>query len=627
MVDATKAGGAALTEGLHSTPFEIYRQRLSRNEATAEASRSRRNVLSWVRLPVFILAASALYGAYSSPDDRLRGAVIGFLLLGGFALLVRMQRRADDSRAKALDLARLNREAIARLGRDWSSVPLPLPDPALESSPLARDLTLTGRGSLLQLLGTARSAEGRRILGEWLIAEAQPETILARQAAVRELAPMLDLRQELERLAMRTPKKPGVLEPFHLWAVTGSWLLEKPWLLTLARGLPLITIALILLFMAGLVAAPLWLALLPIHALVWVATAPRTAGELAHLEMRAGDLDRFASIFALISSTRFDSERLARLQHQIQFDGRSADLWLRRLAHLVEYAEVRTTPLLYIPLQLVTLWDLHLIALIDRWREQVGEQTRTWLESVGEIEALSALAALCFDNPEWALPEVDPAAERWRVTSLGHPLIPAERRIANDVEIGPPGSFLLVTGSNMSGKSTLMRAVGVNVVLAQAGGPVCAASMSMPPTRLGAAFVIEDSLEDGISYFMAELRRLKEIVDEAHASSGGGSRYMFLLDEILKGTNSGERQIAVRRILQELLDSGASGAVSTHDLALAEVDELKERSSPVHFTETFLEVEGVKTMDFDYRLRPGVATSTNALALLEMVGIRTKRRD
>jgi len=270
----------------------------------------------------------------------------------------------------------------------------------------------------------------------------------------------------------------------------------------------------------------------------------------------------------------------------------------------------------------VTLWDIHLLGAFERWQARAGRHAREWLEALGEAEALSALAGLLHANPGWAMPEIDPAADRLRGEELGHPLIPVSKRVDNDVEVGPPGTFLLVTGSNMSGKSTLLRAIGVNVVLANAGGPVCARSLRLPTLALWTSMRVEDSLERGVSFFMAELERLKAVVDAAHSVRAEGERrLLYLLDEILQGTNTAERQIAARRIIMHLVKEGAIGAVSTHDLTLAANPEIEEAARLVHFTETIREGAEGMVMSFDYKLRPGIATSTNALKLMEIVGL------
>jgi DNA mismatch repair ATPase MutS len=277
---------------------------------------------------------------------------------------------------------------------------------------------------------------------------------------------------------------------------------------------------------------------------------------------------------------------------------------------------------LYLPLQALTLWDVHVLAALERWKQDGGQEARRWLTTLGEIEALASLAGLGFDNSSWVFPTVSPNAASFAATRLGHPLLPEDVRVSNDITVGPPGTFLLVTGSNMSGKSTLLRAIGVNVVLAQAGGPVCASELMVPPVALWTSARVQDSLERGVSFFLAELQRLKLIVDAAtRARAGGGSHVMYLLDEILQGTNTAERSVAARRVIGYLVEQGAIGAVSTHDLALADDPRLAAAAVTVHFTDTVGEGPDTPAMSFDYRLRPGVATTTNALRLMRLIGL------
>jgi DNA mismatch repair ATPase MutS len=271
--------------------------------------------------------------------------------------------------------------------------------------------------------------------------------------------------------------------------------------------------------------------------------------------------------------------------------------------------------MLYLPLQAIFAWDVNALARLEAWQEVAGAHVRDWLTVIGETEATAALATLAYDHREWTFPAISPETTTLLASNLGHPLLPETARVTNDVEVGPAGRFLLVTGSNMSGKSTLLRAIGVNVVLAGAGGPACATAMTMPPLRLWTSVKVEDSLERGVSFFMAELQRLKAVVDAANATDPEGSTLLFLLDEILQGTNTAERQIAARRVIRHLVDAGAIGAVSTHDLTLADGPELTSIARAVHLRDT-VTPDG---MEFDYKLRPGIATSTNALRLMEIV--------
>ncbi|MBL9123389.1 MAG: hypothetical protein JNG90_07130, partial [Planctomycetaceae bacterium] len=316
---------------------------------------------------------------------------------------------------------------------------------------------------------------------------------------------------------------------------------------------------------------------------------------------------------------------LARLRDELVELGGGAHAELAHLGRIMDLANLRFSAMVYGVVQALTLWDLHVLVRIERWQARSGQYAARWFAALGRLEALAGIASLAHDQPDWTFPLVRTEAEGEALIAarqLGHPLLADAARVANDVSVGPPGSFLLVTGSNMSGKSTLLRAIGTNVVLAQAGAPVCAASLSLPPLRLATSMRVQDSLEDGVSFFLAELKRLKEAVDAARDGEGRhGQRLLYLFDEILQGTNTVERQIAVRTVLKHLLAQGAIGAISTHDLDLAHSAELADAAQPVHFRESFVDDAGGRRMTFDYQLRPGVATTTNALKLLEMVGL------
>ena len=260
---------------------------------------------------------------------------------------------------------------------------------------------------------------------------------------------------------------------------------------------------------------------------------------------------------------------------------------------------------------------------MDEWWASAGSHVGEWLAALGRLEAASAVATLAADHPDWAFPEWQPATEAplMEATGLGHPLLGDHERVSNDLALGPPGRVLLVTGSNMSGKSTLLRSVGLASVLAGAGGPACASALRLPAMRLFTSMRIQDSIEAGVSFFMAELNRLAALLQAAPQRGGGSAPLLYLVDEILQGTNSDERRIAGRRLIRHLLRRHAIGAVTTHDLDFHRHPEIEAASLKVHFREEVGDADGGGSLTFDYRLREGLATTRNALALAERVGL------
>lgn len=613
-IDQAEARSAA------AEPWVVYRERAERFGALRDALTARWERIAHARLAVFLVATAL--AAWGALDGRpwLVGAGSAFLV--GFVALVVYHGHLDRQRRRFADLHTVNAEGLSRLARDWDALP-PQPPAAVAVDtrhPYAADLDLFGRASLYHLLDTVSTRLGERTLRAWLLAPANPATVGERQAAARELAPRVDWRDELRvRGGLDRSRRPDP-EPFLVWAEDEPWLTVRPALLLAAR---LSTVLLWLLLgadVAGLLEQPLWLAPLAINLglALWLVNGARR--RLAQAASQEGAFRHYAALLELLAGGRFAAPLLSALRARIEAAGVPAPEYARRLHTLTRFI-MPPSSMLYLPIQVLTLWDVHLLTAFERWQRVAGRHVRVWLDALGETEALAGLATLSHDNPGWAWPALDPAAARLEAAALGHPLLPDTTRVDNDVTVGPPGSFLLVTGSNMSGKSTLLRSIGVNLVLAGAGAPVCAAAFRAPPVRLWTSMRISDSLAQGVSYFMAELQRLKAVVDAAATADPEGRRLLYLLDEILQGTNTAERQIAARRIVGHLVRLGALGAVSTHDLTLADTPELAAVAVPVHFTESFVAGPDGPAMTFDYRLRTGLARSTNALRLMEIVGL------
>ena len=601
----------------------LYEAREARFRAARDADARRSRALSNARLAT-ALAGVAL--ALVAADGRVAPPAIAWAAaaaaLAAFAALVAWHARVEDRRAWHDALVEVNRLGRARLAREWNRLPPPEPPAAGPDHAYAADLDLFGHASLMQLVDTG-TVPGRSTVTSWLLSPAPPAAIGERQAAVAALAPRIDFRQRLAahgRLAAR--ERPHDLEGFLAWAESAPAFAGRPWLVWSVRALTVAIWLGVAAHAAGLATAAAWLAPVVAGAALSLASARRIHATFGRAFSGNRVFRRYADLFALVCGLDVDAALVSDCRRRLCAGGAAAD-YMRRLDRLMALADLRyAMAIVHVVVQGLTLWDFHVVFALERWQRSAGPRARAWMDAVGTVDALAAFATLAHDQPGWTFPVVArDGAPRVRATALAHPLLAGGVRVGNDLTVGPAGTCLLVTGSNMSGKSTLRRAVGLNVVLAQAGGPVAAAALSLPPLEVHTSMRVEDSLELGRSYFMAGLARLKAIVDAARAARETDRPVLFLLDEILQGTNSAERLVAVRTILTRLVADGAIGAVTTHDLALASAPDIAAMAELVHFTETVEETADGPRMSFDYRLRPGLATSRNALRLMRMVGI------
>ena len=625
----------SLVAGSVALPAARYAARARRFDHEAVGRAGVVRLLERLRLVVFVAAGVGAWLLIS--QERSQEA---WLLVAGavvmFAILV-VQHWAARRRLRRVELmADFNREGIARVERRWSDLPRSFSPAAPRNHDYAHDLDVRGHASLLHLAGVCGTAPGQATLYSWLLAPADIETVVLRQEAVREMAGAFDFRDHLAAEA-RLMKRASMreVEGFLRWCESPDWLSRRTWLRVAAFVLPPVILGSIVLHSLGTLPAVVVVWPLLISALVLAPVWKAINRAFSEADDGESGVRHYASLLSLLANASPSSRYASDIRQRLGTDTRPADREIATLRRLLDLAEVRRSPFFHFPLSLVLLWDVHVLAALERWKKRSGDRVRAWLSAVGEAEALAALAALAADHPDWTMPTVDADANTLHGRALGHPLLAPELCVQNDIELGPAGSFLLVTGSNMSGKSTLLRAIGLNVVLGQAGGPVCAEALRIPPLRVVTSVHVADSLADGVSFFMAGLRRLKQVVDAAEMASaaslgtaervpaGGaapkGPRVLYLLDEILQGTNSAERRIAARTVLRRLLRSAAIGAVTTHDLALADAEDLNLQAVAVHLTESV--GDGNDGLTFDYRLRTGIATSTNALRLLQLAGL------
>jgi hypothetical protein len=559
------------------------------------------------RLVVAVAFAVVLWMA----TVRGTASLVWPILLGvSFAVLVIVHARVLNRIDRARRAERLYTRGLERLAGRWIGTGR---DGAgfLGEHLYARDLDIFGRGSVFELLNTTRTEAGEAVLAGWLNAGASIEEVRARQAAVDELRTRAGFREDIGVLAAESEvSATGALATWARRPAAGL-----TWVAASAFGVcGLTTVAVVWLVFQQVLAIRwllLWLVVEAAVVFVWRAEVRRA---LSGIAMPDRDLALLSDLIARIEMEPLAAPRLAALRSSLFTEGVPPSHRIAQLRRLVSWLD-STRNQLFMPFAYALLLPQLLAAAIDRWHRQYGSAVVEWLRVVGELEALSALGTYAFEHPLDPFPVLVELGPVFDAEGVGHPLMREESVVRNEVRLGGDGGprLVVISGSNMSGKSTLLRAVGVNVVLALAGAPVRAARLTLSPLVIGATLRVEDSLQEGRSRFYAEILKIHAVVTVARQAP-----LLFLLDEILHGTNSYDRRIGAEAIVRALVSCGAIGFITTHDLALTELPStLGTVAVNMHFEDR---LEDGK-MVFDYTMRPGVVEHSNALALMRAIGL------
>jgi hypothetical protein len=608
-------------------PRAIYSKLSADRQSEIAAMEAGHRNLGYYRLAVAI--AACIIAWFSLVDQSLSFVWEVAPLAAFIALIVIHERLLGRTERKRRALRYFER-ALARLDGNWTGTG-EAGDRHLDlAHPYAQDLDLFGRGSLFELLCCARTHIGEDTLARWLLAPANAATVRARQEAVVELRGRLDLRENLAVVAeeARTGVNPAALAD---WGEQKSALpdpkklrlqvrlLTVLGLIGAAAGIALLAMlsdVLVLPERAHSLVRDGFLAILAVNGYFLYSRRFVFGAAVSAVEEAAHELGLLSNVLLLLERENFHSPLLAALRASLQAEGAPPSQKLAKLKRLVELLDSRDNVFVRV-LEVFILWTPHCVLRVEDWRRQSGSALRRWLSATGEIEALSSLASHAFEHPADVFPEISTPenGESWfQAEQVAHPLLDESRAVRNDVALGRPVRVLVVSGSNMSGKSTMLRTIGVNAVLAQAGATVRARKWMMTPTTIGGSIRVVDSLQGGISRFYAEILRLRQILD----LTAGAMPVLFLIDEFLNGTNSHDRRIGAEAMVRGLLKRGAFGLITTHDLALAEiVESLEGRGSNVHFEDT---IENGQ-IHFDYVMRPGVVQKSNALELMRSVGL------
>jgi len=594
-------------------PEEIYSSRIEQYKSRIASIKRIEILLSLVKLAlvvgfiaVFYLAALA----YSSTH------LIGLIAAAVFFIAIAIIHESYIKRRTFFQtLQTINEEEIRALKHEFpdynSGGAFQDPDHAYSS-----DLDLFGERSVFHYINRTATGMGCRGLAAWLKnlpADKDSDPIKERQKAVLELSSKIDLRQNVQAHGKIVEDSLERLDAITDLIQEPVFILPKKGLILLFHIMPLITLSVIGLVIAGL---PWPFLFLPLAASMGINR--QTGKKLIRIYLMAMKntriLRNYAQIIAEIEKAPFSSAVLAKIGESLRSDDKPASLCIQKLSSLVGYLELRRNPFFHPLFNTLFFWDLHWTYRLEKWKEKIAPHVPEWFDSIGRFEALSSMANLSFNNPTWVMPEITNNDFVFRAQNLGHLLIPDDQRVGNDIEMDGKDKIWIITGPNMSGKSTLLKTVGVNLLLAQAGAPVCAETCRLSPIRLYTNLKVSDSLDKSLSLFYAELQRLKMVIDGVVQHEN----VFFLLDEMLKGTNALDRQAGAIALLKQLAASQANGFVATHDLELTKLEEdFPEKIRNYHFDGY---IEGDKLF-FDYKLKKGKCESFNALILMRKMGI------
>lgn len=602
-----------------SKQYEAFKQRYEGYVAKAAEVRKQAGHMSNLRLSVFLSGAAASILLYVTT-----GLVYGILALTAalavFVILVVRHGRLSDALARTESGAEVNRMFMDRMTTGWEDFKDDGREFADPSHPYTGDLDIFGPKSLYQWICTAHTNYGRKELARLLAdPDKAPENIVMRQEAVRELARKEDFCEKLQSEGMLSGSTSEDPEKLLEYTENNEKRFMNPGLINMFYILPGAVILTFILFFLG-APVPILLPLL-LLALQFGIFATGYSKNSKITDMVYGlrkYLGAYSSLLGLIENESFGNSHLSDLKSVLYGAGGSASASLRKLEGIANAVDLKTSTVLYFLLNCLFLWDYHCVFALEEWKSTYGSHIRGWLETIGRFEAISSLAAISRMYPDWAFPVITADGMRFAAKEMGHPLIRKDLCVRNDFEID--SGACIITGSNMSGKTTLLRTVGISLVLAFAGAPVFARRLECPVLDIFTSMRVRDDLNSGISTFYAELLRVKMIIEHSHRKKP----MIYLIDEIFMGTNSLDRTTGARSVLRNLRRDWIIGMISTHDFELCELE--RESGAFVknyHFTEKYINNE----IRFDYKLHPGRSTTTNARYLMKMVGIELEEQE
>lgn len=601
------------------THFQLYQQRAEDFAKTAEELQAKFQKFSFVRLIVFTIGVgvTAFIGA---TFGVLAAFIVGVLALVGFAQFVFWHLKIQRDQKHHAALSQINENELAYLNKKYNQFPNG-EDYVDAAHPFTVDLDIFGDYSFFQYTNRASTIIGKNRYANYLQHNTTKKEILNRHEATTELRENIEWRQNLQAHGLATDDDLEHLKLLESWLKAPTFVLPN-------KGYQLAIWLMPIWFILSFVIAFLYLphlgALVLLLPQAWIIKKTIEKVNKVHLQTTYAEktLAHYARLIAHIEKEKFTSKKLAALQTAFFGENitankseKNASAYIEELSKIISQLNVRYNPFAII-LNISMMWDLKYVLQLEKWQRDLKDNLPQWFESLAEFEAILSLSTLHYNHPDWIFPTIQDNAI-FTGNQIGHPLIEREKRICNDIEIPTKGHIKLITGSNMAGKSTFLRTVGLNIVLAMSGAPVCAKKLELPMLQVYTSMRTQDALHESTSSFYAELKRLKFIIEAVE----NGDNILFLLDEILKGTNSKDRHTGSKALIQQLIDSKGSGIIATHDLELGGLEATSDGS--VENLRIEVEIKDGKLF-FDYKLKKGVSESFNATLLMKQMGIKIK---
>ena len=594
-----------------TSPLKTYQQQVELHRQKLRVLEKQSSIFGWLRLVGFVFVVLSLW--WSISQGSWFYYIVPACFIGIFLFLIKKHAVIDDEIKNLERLIRINESEILVLQHHFTH----LPD-GEEFKPAnheyANDLDIFGRASLFQYINRCNSEQGKKVIASWFLDPSPNETIGQRQQLIKELAPEFEWRQQLQSYGIARPISSNTQEQIERWLRERLRFLNKTHWNVLRFVLPIISFTILGLSIAGLISIQVFFMLISLMLVLSLAISRLVIPEHNKVNKVAPELQTLSSSVKWIEKRDFKGKLFIDLKSNYFKGDIETSGTIKKLKDILERLDIRLNPVVFLPLNTFFFWDLQQVLTLEKWKKDNQQNIGEWFETLAEIESISSLANLSFNNPAWAFPVLDEKHGLVVSENLGHPLIPKKKCVPNSFSTEDNPGLSLITGSNMAGKSTFLRSIGVNIVLAMMGSPVCAETFRVSNMKAISCMRVNDNLEENTSTFYAELKKLKEVIEAVYREE----KVYLLLDEILRGTNSADRQAGSKALIRQLVKHNAVGLIATHDLELTKLaEEFPNRLHNFHFD---VQVSG-EELYFDYKLKKGICQSMNASLLMKKIGI------